>query len=92
MSGFHRVAGTLCAESVALPALAEAVGTPVYVYSAATVRANLARLRTALAGVPHAIHFAMKANACRGILDVIRSGSSRGSRESSVWSPRSACG
>ncbi|MEK0431028.1 MAG: hypothetical protein RL139_832 [Gemmatimonadota bacterium] len=72
MAGFARAAGTLCAESVALPVIAEAVGTPVYVYSAATVRANLARLQSALAGVPHAIHFAMKANACRGILDVVR--------------------
>ena len=72
MGGFPRVGGVLHAEAVALPRVAEAVGTPVYVYSAETVRTNLARLRAALAGVPHAIHFAMKANACRGILDVVR--------------------
>ena len=38
MDHFHYNDGILHAEDVALPAIAEAVGTPVYVYSAATFR------------------------------------------------------
>lgn len=69
---FARVDGVLHAESVALPRLAAAVGTPFYVYSADRIRAQLGALGTALEGIPHRIHFAMKANACRGVLDVVR--------------------
>lgn len=69
---FERVDGVLHAESIALPRLAEAVGTPFYVYSAERIRAQLGALTAALDGLPHRIHFAMKANACRGVLEVVR--------------------
>jgi diaminopimelate decarboxylase len=49
-------------------------GTPAYVYRAGRVRANLARLRGALAaaGVPHDLYFAIKANRHPALLDDLR--------------------
>ena len=58
---FPRRGGVLYAEQVPLPAIAAAVGTPTYVYSANTIRARWQRLDQAFASVPHRIHFAMKA-------------------------------
>jgi diaminopimelate decarboxylase len=71
-SGFLRVDNTLHVDGVSLSAIAETVGTPSYVYSASTVRARYARLAAAFAGVPHRIHFAMKANSSRAILTMLR--------------------
>jgi diaminopimelate decarboxylase len=55
--------GVLHAEDVPLPAIAEAVGTPVYVYSAATFRRHARVFREALSALPN-VHFAyaIKAN------------------------------
>ena len=71
-SGFVRVDHALHVDGVSLSAIAEAVGTPSYVYSASTIRARYARLATAFAHVPHRIHFAMKANSSRAILAMLR--------------------
>ena len=71
-SGFTRVDGTLVCEGVALDRVAEQVGTPAYVYSAAVVRDRYHRLDTALAPLPHRIHYTLKANSNRGILQALR--------------------
>lgn len=65
---FPRVDGQLHAEGVPLAAIAREVGTPAYVYSAAHLRARAAALQAALRGVPHGIHYSMKANGCRAVL------------------------
>lgn len=70
--GFTRRDGVLHAEDVSLERIAAAVGTPAYVYSTATVRERVARLEEALRGVPHRVHFAVKANAGAGVLRVLR--------------------
>lgn len=70
--GFGRRHGVLHAEDVPLPVLAEAVGTPAYVYSAATIRARYKRLSSAFAGVPHRIHYAMKANSNLAVLRLLQ--------------------
>lgn len=70
--GYSRRDGVLYAESVPLTAIAAAVGTPVYVYSAETIRARFARLSNAFAGVPHHIHFAMKANSSLAVLRLLQ--------------------
>ena len=70
--GFLRVDDVLRCEGVPLDAVAATVDTPVYVYSAATIRDRYNRLTTALAGVPHRIHYSLKANSSRGVLDVLR--------------------
>ncbi|MBY0489133.1 MAG: diaminopimelate decarboxylase [Gemmatimonadaceae bacterium] len=71
--GFARVGGVLQAEGVPLPTLAAAVGTPAYVYSANMIRARYARLHAAFAGVPHRIHFAVKANSNLAVLALLQS-------------------
>ncbi|MEP7344790.1 MAG: diaminopimelate decarboxylase, partial [Gemmatimonadaceae bacterium] len=65
--------GTLSCESVSLAALASAAGTPTYVYSCASIRAQFARLSEALAGVPHRVHYACKANGNLAVLSLLRS-------------------
>jgi diaminopimelate decarboxylase len=52
--------GALFAEDVPLSEIAAAVGTPFYVYSAATLLRHYALFDTALAGLPHMVCFAMK--------------------------------
>ena len=65
--------GTLACEGVALDKLAEAIGTPAYVYSSAAIREQFTKLDKALTGVPHRIHYSLKANANWAILRLIRS-------------------
>jgi len=65
--------GILTVEGLALRSLAEAVGTPVYVYSAAHIRAQYRALDAALAAVPHRIHFSVKANGNLAVLALLRS-------------------
>jgi diaminopimelate decarboxylase len=65
--------GTLACEGVALDALAESIGTPAYVYSTAAIREQFTKLDNALSGVPHRIHYSLKANANWAILRLIRS-------------------
>ena len=64
--------GVLHAGAVALPMIAEAVGTPTYVYDLQTVRAQYARLERAFAGVPHRIHYSVKANSNLSLLRQFR--------------------
>jgi diaminopimelate decarboxylase len=72
MAAFTRVDGTLHAEGVALDRLAAEMGTPAYIYSAASIREQFARLDAALAPVPHRIHYACKANSTLGLLALMR--------------------
>ena len=71
-AGFTRVGGALSCEGVALDAVADAVGTPAYVYSAAVVRDRYQRLDRALAPLTHRIHYTLKANSNRGLLRILR--------------------
>ena len=71
-SGFSRVAGTLSCEGVSLERVADEVGTPAYVYSASVVRDRYARLDAALGTLPHRIHYTLKANSNRGLLQLLR--------------------
>lgn len=70
---FTRQSGALAAEGVPLAAIAAAVGTPAFVYSAAHLRARVAALGSALSGVPHKVHYSLKANASRALISVLRS-------------------
>ena len=63
--------GTLFCENVDLAQLAAETGTPTYVYSAATILDHYRRLDQALAGVPHLICYAVKANSNVGILNLL---------------------
>jgi diaminopimelate decarboxylase len=70
---FARVDGALACEGVALSTIAQAVGTPTYVYSAGAVREQYARLAGVLDGIPFRIHFSLKANSCGALLRLLRS-------------------
>ncbi len=63
--------GVLHAEDVPLPEIAAAVGTPVYVYSAATFRRHYQLFDEALAGMDHLICYAMKANGNLAVLKLM---------------------
>jgi diaminopimelate decarboxylase len=71
-TGFARVDGALRCEGVPLERIAREVGTPAYVYSTATIRDRYQRLDRMLAPVPHRIHYTLKANSSRGVLNVLR--------------------
>ncbi|QDM41675.1 diaminopimelate decarboxylase [Altererythrobacter sp. TH136] len=72
MDHFQLRNGVLHAEDVPLSRIAEAVGTPVYVYSRATLTRHARVFREALAGLddPH-IAFAVKANPNLAVLKVL---------------------
>ena len=73
MHAFQYKDGSLCCEDVNLEELAREYGTPLYVYSSATIRDNFERLRRALGGLDHLICFAMKANSNLSILHLLNS-------------------
>jgi diaminopimelate decarboxylase len=58
----------LCCESVPLRTIAEAVGTPSYVYSKAAIVESFQAYDRAFAAVPHLICYAIKANANLAVL------------------------
>ncbi|MDB5683608.1 MAG: diaminopimelate decarboxylase [Sphingomonas bacterium] len=71
MDHFDYRDGALFAEDVALNAIADAVGTPVYVYSTATIERHVRVFREAVAGAGNGdplIAFAVKANPNRAVL------------------------
>jgi diaminopimelate decarboxylase len=75
MHHFDYVNGSLHCEGVALEAIAEAVGTPVYVYSTATIRRHFQVFAKAVGHPHHRVFFAMKANGNLGVLaTLIREG------------------
>ena len=71
MHHFNYHDGALFAEDVDLTALAETVGTPFYVYSAATLRRHIRVLRDAFAGQPTLIAYAMKALSNQAVLTLL---------------------
>lgn len=64
--------GVMHAEDVPLPLIAETVGTPVYVYSRATLERHADVFREGLAGVPRKhLAFAVKSNPNLAVLKVL---------------------
>ncbi len=77
MDHFRVIDGVMHAEDVPLPAIAEAVGTPVYVYSRATLERHAQVFRDALAplsqnGRDPLIAFAVKSNPNLAVLKVLQ--------------------
>jgi diaminopimelate decarboxylase len=70
--GFFRTAHELVCDDVPLSAIADSVGTPVYVYSAATLRARYAAIDEAFGDYPHRLHYALKANSSLAIVRLMR--------------------
>lgn len=59
-------------EGVSLERIVHDIGSPVYVYSAETIRDRYRRLDQTLAPVKHRIHYTLKANSSRGVLELLR--------------------
>lgn len=63
--------GVLHAEDVPLPHIAEAVGTPFYCYSTATLTRHYTLFEEALEGLDHLVCFAMKSNSNQAVLKTL---------------------
>ena len=82
--GFGRRDHDLVCDGVMLADIAAAVGTPVYVYSAATIRDRYRAIDSPFGGYPHALHYALKANSALAIARLLR-GLGSGVDANSVW-------
>ena len=71
MDHFDYRNGVLHAEDVPVEAIAAAVGTPVYIYSRATLTRHFRVMTEALGDQPHLICYAVKANANLAVLNVL---------------------
>ena len=68
-------------DGVPLPAIADAEGTPLYVYSAARFAARYRAIDAAFDGYPHALHYALKANSTLAVARLLRQTWQRRRRE-----------
>ena len=64
-------AAKLYCEAVPLEALAARYGTPLYVYSAAMIRARMRAFTRAFRSIPHTLCYSVKANSTRAILRLV---------------------
>lgn len=71
MHHFQYRGDKLFAEDVDLTALAGKVGTPFYVYSAATLRRHVQVMRDAFKGIDTLVAYAMKANSNQAVIKLI---------------------
>ena len=71
MCGFFRDGATLVCDGARLDAIAREHGTPIYVYSAESIRRAYRALDEAFDGHPHRIHYALKANSSLAIVRLL---------------------
>jgi len=71
MDSFTYQEGRLYCEGVPLEAIADAVGTPTYVYSGGAILDAYDAYERALAGLPHLVCYAVKANMNLAVLDLL---------------------
>ena len=71
MHHFNYRDGVLHAEGVAVPAIAAAVGTPVYIYSSATITRHFRVFREALADERSLVCYALKANSNQAVIGTL---------------------
>jgi diaminopimelate decarboxylase len=72
VTGFFNSDGSLLCDGVSLSRIAVSEGTPLYVYSAATISERYRAIDDAFAGYPHALHYALKANSTLAIVRLLR--------------------
>jgi diaminopimelate decarboxylase len=72
LAGFSLSDNELACEGVPLSKIAEAAGTPTYVYSAAAIRARYQAIDSAFAGYPHRLHYALKANSAFALVRLLK--------------------
>jgi len=72
LAGFSLSDNELACDGVPLSAIAEAAGTPTYVYSADAIRARYRAIDGAFAGYPHRLHYALKANSAFALVRLFK--------------------
>jgi diaminopimelate decarboxylase len=72
LAGFSLSNNELSCDGVPLSAIADAAGTPTYVYSAAAIRARYRAIDDAFAGYPHRLHYALKANSSLALVRLLK--------------------
>jgi diaminopimelate decarboxylase len=70
-AGFYREQNELLCDGVSLAAIAAAEGTPLYVYSAASLRERYRAIDEAFGGYPHTLHYALKANSTLAVVRLL---------------------
>ena len=76
MAGFTFSSRGATCDGVDPGAVAEAEGTPLYVYSAALIVERYRALDAALGAYPHRVHYALKANSTLALVRLLRSAGS----------------
>jgi diaminopimelate decarboxylase len=71
MGPFHHRDGELYAEDVPLRRIAEQVGTPCYVYSAAALTEHYRRYEAALSGFNARVYYSVKANSNQAVIALL---------------------
>ena len=71
MDHFHYSNGRYLAEKVPLAEVAEAVGTPCYVYSRATIERHWRVFDAAIGQYPHKVCYSVKANSSLAVLNLL---------------------
>jgi diaminopimelate decarboxylase len=84
LAGFSLSDNELACDGVPLSTIAEAAGTPTYVYSAAAIRARYHAIDTAFAGYPHRLHYALKANSAFALVRLLK-GMGSAVDANSIW-------
>jgi diaminopimelate decarboxylase len=73
MTGFLPQDGVLTCDGLSLAEVVRTAGTPTHVYSRALLTTRFEALDCAFAGMPHRVHYALKANATMAIVRHLRS-------------------
>ncbi len=71
-AGLSWQGSSLAVQGIRLTEIADRVGTPVFVYNAEIIRSRYRTLTHALAGIPHRVCYAVKANSALAVLRVLR--------------------
>jgi diaminopimelate decarboxylase len=72
VTGFQRINNILVCDGVPVTDVAAAEGTPLYVYSAATIAGRYRAIDEAFRSYPHSLHYALKANSTLAIARLLR--------------------
>jgi diaminopimelate decarboxylase len=70
--GFSATNAELLCDGVSVARIAEAEGTPLYIYSEACILERLRELEEGFGGYPHRIHYALKANSTLALVQLLR--------------------
>ena len=74
---FQLTDNRLACDGVSIESIVERIGTPLYIYSAASIRDAYRAIDAAFTSYPHAIHYALKANSTLALARLLRSLGSR---------------